>query len=448
MNKINSKIKGFWGISEVGFSIMATTQTTFFVFFLTDVAQLPLGIIALITGSTAIVDAISAVVAGIVIDKTTFKHSKYRPWLLYCCPLVIAFFTLSFTKIGGNVLASILISLGYILGNFFWNIAWTANRNLIPKISSVPEERAFLSGRIAAGSMAGKIIASYLVPSLSIAFLAIVTGVGAYTLIALLVSVIFTLTYLTHYLITKGYDEVDKNEVKGNAVTLMDMAKGIVTNPPLIAFLLHDALRLIAFYGIAASLTYYAKIVLQDMTQMKILMVLFFLGGTIGSLISKPVVAKMGGAKKATYAGVIAFMICHAITYFIPANVWLFATFLFLGQLLFGISYGLTSNMYAMCGTYSEWKTGKNTRGVVMSFCSLAIKLAIALRGVIIAFVLVMINYDPTGSITASAQSGIKTLLIIVPVIFLAVSLIPLFFFKLDDKRVAEMEEEIAQRAS
>ena len=44
MKGINSKIKTVWGISEVGFSITATLETAFFIFFLTDVAQLPLAI--------------------------------------------------------------------------------------------------------------------------------------------------------------------------------------------------------------------------------------------------------------------------------------------------------------------------------------------------------------------------------------------------------------------
>lgn len=49
MKKINNKIKSFWGISEVGFSFMSTVETTFFVIFLTDVAQLPLALVAAIT---------------------------------------------------------------------------------------------------------------------------------------------------------------------------------------------------------------------------------------------------------------------------------------------------------------------------------------------------------------------------------------------------------------
>ena len=112
INRINKKIKTVWGISEIGFSVMSTMETSFLVFFLTDVAQLPLAITAFITGFTALADAISAVIAGIVIDKVHFKVGKYRKWLLYCPPVVTVFFIFCFTKIGGDTMAGLINGRG------------------------------------------------------------------------------------------------------------------------------------------------------------------------------------------------------------------------------------------------------------------------------------------------------------------------------------------------
>lgn len=446
MKKINNKIKTFWGISEVGFSVMSTTETSFFVYFLTDVAQFPLALTGIITSLTAIVDAVTAVIAGIIIDKVTFKNGKYRPWLVYCSPFVTAFFVLMFTKIGSDILACILVSIGYIMSHAIWNISWTANRNLIPILTDSPDERAFLSGRIAAGSCGGKMLASWLVPTLNTLLIATFSGITAYTLIALIAALLFMLCYYIHYSITKGYED-DMHYESGKAVTFADMAKSIAACPPLIAILLHDALRLVAYYGVAASASYYCKIVLQNPAAVKMLLLIFYFGGFLGSLLSKNAAAKLGGTKKASFFGVISFMVIHGICYFLPANLTLMAIMMGLSQFLFGIAYGLTSNLYAMCGTYSEYKTGKNTRGVIMAFCSLAIKLGVALRGLMITFVLTLINYDPNGVITAASQSGIKSLYILAPVAVLLLSLIPLGFFKLDDNEVIKMEEEIKARA-
>ena len=201
---LKKSIKGVWGISEVGFSIMATMETSFLVFFLTDVALLPLGITAVITGFTALADAISAILAGIVISKVKFKSGKYRQWLLICPPFVTLFFVLCFTRIGGDVVAGSMIGIGYVLSHFIWNIAWTANRTLIPIISNDPDDKSFLSARIALGANLGKIASSLLVPALSTFFLATFGGVNAYTLTALIVCLIFWVCYYIHYFITRG----------------------------------------------------------------------------------------------------------------------------------------------------------------------------------------------------------------------------------------------------
>ena len=79
MKGINSKIKAVWGISEIGFSIAATLETAFFLFFLTDVAQLPLAISGVIAAGASAVDTISALLAGVVIAKVHLKKGKYRP---------------------------------------------------------------------------------------------------------------------------------------------------------------------------------------------------------------------------------------------------------------------------------------------------------------------------------------------------------------------------------
>ena len=51
MPRINTAIRSVWGVSEIGFSIAATLETAFFLFFLTDVAQLPLAISGVIAAS-------------------------------------------------------------------------------------------------------------------------------------------------------------------------------------------------------------------------------------------------------------------------------------------------------------------------------------------------------------------------------------------------------------
>ncbi len=446
---LKSSIKGVWGISEVGFSMMSTTETVFFMIFLTDVAQLPLAITGIIAGSTALIDAISAVVAGIVIDKVKFKNGKYRPWLLICPPIVTVFFVLMFTKIGGDVVAGLLIGLGYVLSHFVWNICWTANRNLIPFISNEQSDRTWLSARIAIGSNIGKLAGSYLVPIITTALFALFTAgsggsvpVIAYTVAALIMALCFLVCYYIHFGITKG---CDAQESASKAVTFKDMAKAVATNDQLIIVLLHDAIRLIAYYGVATLTTYYAKCVLGVPGDSGIMLVFFYLGCIIGAAFTSKIGAKLG-VKKTTFLGVVGWLVFQALVTILPANLWIVCACLFIGQLFFGFAYGYTSNLYAMCGTYGEWKTGGQARGVTMAFCSLAIKIGVAIRGVIIPVVLGMIAYDATAADPTIYASGIQNLYGLFPLVCIVISLIPLIGFKLSDEKIAQMDKEIAER--
>ena len=82
MKKINSRIRRFWGVSDIGFSFMSAVDTAFFVIFLTDVARLPLPIIAVLISTTGILDIITSILSGVIVDKVKFKNGKYRPWLI------------------------------------------------------------------------------------------------------------------------------------------------------------------------------------------------------------------------------------------------------------------------------------------------------------------------------------------------------------------------------
>ena len=239
MNKINNRIKKFWGVSDIGFSFMSAVDTAFFVMFLTDIAKLQLSIIAILISITGIVDIITALLSGIIVDKVNFKRGKYRPWLIYCPPIVVISFTLMFSKIGTDITAAIICGLGYVISHGIWNIAWAANRTLVTVLTDNGEERSFLSSRVSAGSGAGRMIAGYLVPTLSVFFISIFsnskTGVIGYSMTALVSSLTYLFFYAVHYFITKGYDNPQiYYTANKKSISIKDIIKAVLTNNQLI----------------------------------------------------------------------------------------------------------------------------------------------------------------------------------------------------------------------
>ncbi len=89
-------------------------------------------------------------------------------------------------------------------------------------------------------------------------------------------SVIYIIAMAICFFATKGYDTETKSE--GKKISFKAMGKNIVTNPNLIGVVLHDILRLIAYYTVAAGTAYYAKVVLGDASASGTILMMFYLG--------------------------------------------------------------------------------------------------------------------------------------------------------------------------
>ncbi|MFR5471313.1 MAG: hypothetical protein ACLTG7_07220 [Romboutsia sp.] len=124
--------------------------------------------------------------------------------------------------------------------------------------------KAFLSGRISAGSSAGKILASYFVPVLNLFFLGIFassTGVIGYTMTALIASVTFTVCYLIHLLLLKvmmNQRSIDENAKR--QFHLKTWVKACCIKSTIIIVLIFDFIKLIGYYTLMATVAYYAVV--------------------------------------------------------------------------------------------------------------------------------------------------------------------------------------------
>lgn len=447
MKGINGKIRTVWGISEIGFSIAATLETAFFLFFLTDVAMLPLAISGVIAAGASAVDTISALLAGVFIDKFHFKKGKYRPWLIIAPTIAMVFFILCFSKVGGDVMAGVVISIGYVVSHFCWNITYAGIRSMTNVLTDDPGERAFLSGRLGAGAALGRVCASKLVPLITTALAAAVSGVWPYTICAAIVSVLYIIAMAVCFGVTTGYDTESKSE--GKTVSFKAMALNVATNPHLIGVVLHDILRLIAYYTVAAGTAYYAKVVIGDAAASGTILMMFYLGCFIGSFIAARV-AKIIGTKNASLVGVIGWLAIWVVAYVIQPGYVLLNVLLLVSQVFFGFAYGLSANLYSMCATWSHWKTGENTTGVTMSIMTFAVKMGVTLRAMILPAFLAMVAYDATATVfDAAAVASISQMYFLLPAGLLIASLIPfVFLFKIKDEDVVSMNKEIAERAA
>lgn len=94
-----------------------------------------------------IIDAITNIVMGYIIDRTRTKQGKARPWLLISAPLVAVTGILLFTVPTGNQTVQVIwVMLSY---NLFYSFAYTiynmSHNLMVPLSTRNTEQRGSLS---------------------------------------------------------------------------------------------------------------------------------------------------------------------------------------------------------------------------------------------------------------------------------------------------------------
>ena len=115
----------------------------------------------------------------------------------------------------------------------------------------------------------------------------------------------------------------------------------------------------------------------------------------------------------------------------------------FIGSLGFGapaICYGMVGDSLE----YGDWKLGKRQEGLAASMLSFGVKLATAICAPVV-LLLEAVGYVPNMEQTAATKLGINFMVNMLPAILALVSCIPLIWYKLSDKRVSEIRQDLEE---
>ena len=197
---------------------------------------------------------------------------------------------------------------------------------------------------------------------------------------------------------------------------------------------------------------YFAKYVLQNEGMYSLITLLVVPGGLVASLLVPWMSKKF--TKKWAYVAVHIFGgIVMAIMYFVGYDAPWKLVIAAIGLVLLGIPQGVNNIItYAMIGDtvdYLEWKTGERGEGICFAMQTLINKIGMAVGAFIgvISFTAAGINSE-TGFISAEGAQTLWNMLVLSGVISMFACAVPMFFYKVTEKRQAEMVAEIAARKS
>ena len=330
-----------------------------------------------------IIDAVTNVVMGYIIDRTHTPAGKARPWLLLSAPLLAITGILLFTVPSGSESVQVIwVMVSY---NLFYSFAYTifnmSHNLMVPLSTRNITERGSLSvfNQIATIMMSGILVA--LVFPMVIMPVIGVDKSKWLVLMSVLSILALPLTLLEYYFTKERVTLEEHSAGIEKTVSFSHQLKAIFTDRYM---LLIYAYFLIYTAGSSIknlSLVYFCNYVLGSYNDGITQTMLSIIGGIpmgLGIFAVWPL-AKKFGKRNVTLAGFILYAIGGAICWAFPTNM----TIMLIGQFIKNIG-GLPCAyvfmaLFADVLDHLEWKTGFRSDGVAMSVYNI---IAVAMVGI------------------------------------------------------------------
>ena len=329
-----------------------------------------------------IIDAVTNVVMGYIIDRTHTKEGKARPWLLLSAPLLAITGILLFTvPSGSQTVQAIWVMVSY---NLFYSFAYTifnmSHNLMVPLSTRNTTQRGSLSvfNQIATIMMSGILVA--LVFPMVIMPMIGVDKIKWITLMSILSALALPLTLLEYYF-TKERVTLETQDNEEASVPFAKQLKAIFTDKYM---LIIYAYFLIYTFGTSIknlSLVYFCNYVLGTYNDGITQTMISVIGGIpmgIGIFAVWPL-AKKFGKRNVTLVGFILYAIGSAICWMFPTNM----VIMLVGQFIKNIG-GLPCAyvfmaLFADVLDHVEWKSGFRCDGIAMSVYNI---IAVAMVGI------------------------------------------------------------------
>ena len=321
-----------------------------------------------------IIDAITNVIMGYIIDRTRTSEGKARPWLLLSAPLLTITGILLFTvPSGSETVQAIWVMVSY---NLFYSFAYTifnmSHNLMVPLSTRNTTQRGSLSvfNQIATIMMSG-ILVALVFPMVIMPMIGADRGKWI-ALMSILSALALPLTLLEYYF-TKERVTLEALDNDEKPIPFAKQLKAIFTDKYMIIIYVYF---LIYTFGTSIknmSLVYFCNYVLGTYNDGITQTLISVIGGIpmgIGIFAVWPL-AKKFGKRNVTAAGFVLYALGSAICWLFPTNMII----MLVGQFIKNVG-GLPCSyvfmaLFADVLDHLEWKSGFRCDGLAMSVYNL-----------------------------------------------------------------------------
>ena len=438
---------GFGSFSAAS-NIVYQFKSLYYLFFLTDVLKIDMGIAGTILSLGIVWDAINDPLVGYFAVNHRFKNGeRVRPFALYSALPWAVSVVLIFTNFHASQPVTIIIaSVGYFLFELLYTATDIPYNCMAGLATNVDSERRSINVHRNIGSCIGTAIGAVACFPLLNFFGALDDdgnlkesgGSRGFFLAACVMACVCIIGCLIHYFTTK--ERVTPQNEKEEHVGMLHIFKVLYTYPPFVLNTIY-----VLFYGIInlsllTSLTYYCKCVLGKTDYVTYLEAAYLVASLLTTLFVSKIDAKLGRKKTMILGGI----------FFAAGKIWFIVnpysmTGLYINCITTGIAIAITFVMFNTnrnnLSDLVEWREGRRYDGMIGTADNLATKLGEAITAKLLTGMLAMAGYDAE-LITQSdsAVNAINAMLGWIPAIF-GIGIIVIVLFINIDKEFEKMHK-------
>lgn len=434
-----------YGVGDFANNMMYTPVNSFFTYFLTNVAGLGAGVVGTILLVSRLLDGVSDLIVGSLMEKIHSKHGKARPWLLWWCipfavSLVLMFTAPDFGTTGKIIYAFLTYNLAVTVVYTAINLPFGSLAALMTKNQT---ERGYLNISKMVFAFGGGMV-------VNAATLPLVKYFGndssAWQKTFLIYGVVAIIFFLIVFFTTK--EAVTKEAKKAGSeekVNIPQALKSLIKNKYwmilLAIFFLNSVVN--AFIGVNV---YYAQYIMNDDSLVGNLSIFQNIASFAAFAVCTGIIRKIG-KQKIAISGVAISFIGYAMVLLNPTSY----AVLYIAAIIKGVgNAALSGVMYGMLADtveYNDWKSGIRAEGLVFSANSIGQKIGSGIGSAVLGWVLAAFGFvSSSAAQPASAISGIRVIFLYVPLVVFAIMFIILLFYKLD-KEYGHIVEDLEKRA-
>lgn len=430
-----------YGSGAAGGNVMSTLLASFLLAYYTDSAMIGAAAIGTMFVLSRLLDGITDILMGGIVDRTNTRLGKARPWLILSAPLVgVGIFLILSVPMGWSEGAK--LAYAYLTYIFLNCIAYTifgiSHAALLARMTRDSQDRNLTSVVSSICNNLSGLVIGTMVTFLEIKYGWQITGI----ILGIIAGVLILIPGLT----IKETIGMTENGVDEKAhLPMKEQVPAVLKNKYFYLCILVGALTLLMNANAIGAQVFYCNVVLQEPMFMAQLMSIGQLPGII-VLFFMPWFSKKFSKRNFMLLGAACLIGGFAILGLAGTNHAL----LLLGAMLRSIGVGpIFAGIYALIADacdFGEWKTGIRSEGLMSASQSIGSKIGIGFGSALTGWILAAIGYaGPQAEVTDAIVKGITFDFSWLGLIFSAILFVCILFMDVE-KYLPEIRKALGEK--